>query len=60
MLTRTLQITNIKIPTDHKSPQHQQRGFAYVEFEDEAAMKLGLEKGVGVRIYIPISEVPGF
>ncbi|KAG9120593.1 hypothetical protein FRC07_003858 [Ceratobasidium sp. 392] len=37
-------ITSIKIPIDFKHPQQPQRGFAYVEFTDEDAMRVGLEK----------------
>lgn len=45
---------------DYKSPQQQQRGFAYVEFVDEPAMRLGLERGVGVCINLPFYEFPRF
>ncbi|KAG9125284.1 hypothetical protein FRC07_008245 [Ceratobasidium sp. 392] len=37
-------ITSIKIPIDFKQPQQPQRGFVYVEFTDEDAMRVGLEK----------------
>ncbi|KAG8710069.1 hypothetical protein FRC08_017668 [Ceratobasidium sp. 394] len=37
-------ITGIKIPTDFKQPNQPQRGFGYVEFTDEEAMRAGLEK----------------
>ncbi|KAG9090459.1 hypothetical protein FS749_000516, partial [Ceratobasidium sp. UAMH 11750] len=37
-------ITGIKIPTDFKQPNQPQRGFGYVEFIDEEAMRAGLEK----------------
>ncbi|KAG8790627.1 hypothetical protein FRC12_011441 [Ceratobasidium sp. 428] len=51
-------ITSIKIPIDFKHPQQPQRGFAYVEFTDEEAMRAGLEKrGDTIRDTKPNVEI---